>query len=199
MERAMTDNVDDLIAKNEAHNAILRAEYVERLIARLDAHAVQFNIVWLLEPVAAALRQQREEIAHLLDECGKAERLWKQESIRAERAENTCVGLTRAEIEMSKAQRAESELAKLYRGIIDPLQDRVTKAEAELAAERKDGVTVRRGRDGTWIELTTKSGKHFVFQPIQQFPLTDGDVFAKIAHEWASDQQAIFDAARERT
>jgi hypothetical protein len=45
------------------------------------------------------------------------------------------------------------------------------------------------GRDGAWLELKTKSGKHFVFQPIQTFG--PNDHFRDTVLEWAKDVQAF--------
>lgn len=43
------------------------------------------------------------------------------------------------------------------------------------------------GKDGAWIELKTKSGKSFVFQPIQQFG--QDKTWGKYAIDWANDVQ----------
>jgi len=58
-------------------------------------------------------------------------------------------------------------------------------------------IRVHNGRDGAWVEFWTQSGKSFCFQPVQQWPLTDGDMFATVASEWARDQQAMHDAAQD--
>ena len=70
-------------------------------------------------------------------------------------------------------------------------------AQAAAPPSAPTQIRVHNGRDGAWVEFWTQSGKSFCFQPVQQWPLTDGDMFATIASEWARDQQAMHDAAQD--
>ena len=54
------------------------------------------------------------------------------------------------------------------------------------------GVRISTGEDGTWIELTSSTGKHVMFQPVQELHFK-GQIMAEALNEWLADRQREYD------
>lgn len=88
-----------------------------------------------------ALLDAAEEAERLREEYAKAERLWKAEAIRAERAETVCRGLERGvEILLAAKDAAERELAEA----------REDSARLDWLDARQPTFAVGRGPSGKW-------------------------------------------------
>jgi hypothetical protein len=95
---------------------------------------------WITANIAALL-DAAEEAERLREEYAKAERLWKAEAIRAERAETVCRGLERGvEILLAAKDAAERELAEA----------REDSARLDWLDARQPTFAVGRGPSGKW-------------------------------------------------
>lgn len=54
------------------------------------------------------------------------------------------------------------------------------------------GITVRVGDDGAWVEFRTKSGKHFAFQPAQEWGQRGG-LGGMTIRDWCTEMQELRD------
>ena len=53
------------------------------------------------------------------------------------------------------------------------------------------GIEVHVGDDGVWVTFHTKSGKHYSFQPAQEWPYPGRSLGALPIRDWCVEMQAL--------
>lgn len=115
------------------------------------------SLAWhMWREAAALLERERKRADDAEAECAKAEKLWKAESIRAERAETTNGGLQRAgEILLARADKAETRFAECERDA--QIGAAIQRAAGVLPEHYSLAVWVERGAG--WVTLVDPNGK----------------------------------------